>query len=319
MNLLPLDLRKLVGLYISPIYLSQFLPLINGGPEFLINKAVVDLGIDRSTVEKIWNFPELLEPLTDYWNYVRVLSYFEVIVPGSERFLARERCAHEAVRLGNKKLINYFGKVEDVNVQNPEVQLYRDLVQGKITEVGDEITKNNLIIAIFLGIKSEIIRLTEKLGISNDTFLTIWFEVYVIIDNMQALQDLFPKNLPTIIIKMLQRILRKIRYVIPEIAPRIYRWIVSKLTVPEKKNLMQAPIWSQFFYYLTLSDPDLAKAYLLRINLRSLWTIGPYILFIVLDSISKGDMQHLIDINEDRREVNEENINIVINYFPDLY
>lgn len=320
MNQLPSDVKKIITLYLPPLDLINYNSIFPS-PDYLENLKT-QLFIGPSMVQKIWSSPEQFYNLTEYQNYIRVLTYCDIIVPGSELFVSPYYCYREAIRTDNKRLKDYFDKYSH-EVQKPRyTNLYRDLLQGKAKLGTGKYNQNDLRIAIYQNNWDLVEKIVDQSQTDPDYLESLLFQNYVLKGNLKELEANFPE-ISDYIATNLVAILEPIRWT-TSISDEIYLWIANGLSLEQKENIITEGVWPKLFYYLyATSGSSLIYTYMRDYNFKThVFSRPPLELIIIEEYIMPKDWYKIIvnltgygDDYIKNKMANIENFNIVINYF----
>lgn len=256
MNYLPSDLIKIVINYSSPDAVLSFSPITD---EVLINNLVNYLGLDPKLILTFWNYPENLYDLTSKDRYIRVLAYFNFVVPGAEKFLSLENCYQSALKSQDLHISLYFGEKLGKTKSAVEADLWRHLSPlGKFLK---DPQRNNVDSSYFKKIKKgELptgknfpIELSLQLAalynhynlieqIVSDYNLTTYgldsnlLEAYIIKGDLNFIKEMFPKIPEELDIS---EILYSVNRVIPRINVQILEWIASEISKKDLEGVIE--------------------------------------------------------------------------------
>lgn len=217
MNLLPGDLKKLIGLYIPREQVREYCGLLSNPGKFLPARSVEDLGLPMALVKELWEIPQPIYNLTPYEHYLAIMSFFAIVEPGSEKFLDLKVCYDMAINnydVGGGA--QYFGKSLGFNFTRIEKDLaysysaigkfynhistkgkkYKDLqaiANGNIARVGfttDVFEAAQL--AVLYGKYDLIDQLQNNFPVLTDNYIEgDFFIKYLVMGNVKELDALF--------------------------------------------------------------------------------------------------------------------------------
>lgn len=312
MNLLPSDLQKTIGLYIPYDQTLKFCQLVQCDGQFYKTKEELE-------VPYVIDIKENFYTLTPYENYVRLLSYYFIILPGSEKFLSPTTCYHEAMRVHRYDIAKYFLQfIDPLMVKlnkmtaEPEPNFLYDLVTGKhpMPKTVHETLLNQIYYKKY--------NLIDEEKVTEEEMANALFTIYTLTGNLKNLKETFPQ-LPSN--RSIYYILDEVRQAIPEIKAEIYVWIVKNLTPEDIRGLGTLQLWPTFFYYLwKYHGPEILKYQ--NFGDEGL-NVAPSIIFLTInDPLFKAKVKKLLDkamkdnlylVNT--QGVNIENVNVFLNYY----
>lgn len=250
MDLLPLDLLNVLADYLPYSVVPELEPR---SKSFYINNLLATLGPMPKFINMVWDYPDFY-PLSNKENFIRVLSWFGLIVPGSEKFLTIKKCYDLAIISQNVKVINYFGhlfnKSEDkiqkdikkfhgpvanfiLGVPDKWDKIFEKVKKGQLDRNQDPDPREQLFISVYYGQTD----LTEKIMyrydfdiscLENDLLLT-----YIIKGNLKELKDTF-STIPS----YTENILERADLFIPQVSSPILFYIMEHMNI---KNFLDHP------------------------------------------------------------------------------
>lgn len=218
MNLLPTDLKELIIVYFPYNKIKNYLDLINPSPGFYVRSLVHTTGLDPNLIMEIWNLPDLIPLPTLYDRYVRGLTYFNYVVPGSEVFLNLQECYIAAsdnldlpttLYFGNKlgysdKTVRYnfykdMGEVRRFMIE-PKAKFkhseyFHQIVKGKVPDIPAKLLSDMfdpMVIAIIYNQYGVLEGMVERYNIPEKRVRDALLYANVITNNLKELKDLFP-------------------------------------------------------------------------------------------------------------------------------
>lgn len=261
MNLVPGELVREVFSYVPYNQVHKYLPLIpNPDKGFYLRSLYNTIGFGKDLIGEIWELPDIIPIPTLYDRYVRVLSYFDYVVPGSERFLNDSRCYNAAVDNLDLESAIYFGsllgwdakkskatfnrEIGDVRkfLLNPKAQfknakIFREIKKGKIPELNDKNIDEALEIAAIFNQYEVIEQIVDKYQVPIPELEDEMLRAAVMTNNLKELKSLFPDKVPEGTKSLGMRGLNLV-------SPQILKWLVDKGIL----ILMNARCFA--FYYL---------------------------------------------------------------------
>lgn len=285
MNLLPSDLRKVIGRYIRSNDLGTYCQLIPNCEQFLIERAIIDLGLPKNLILEIWDTPEQLYNLTPYENYIRVSSYFGIVLPGPEKFLNLKFCYQLAVSNNAKETANYFGTLlhheakkikSDLNNsfsregkfyqkgygKGPTAKEYDLVSHGQMPEAIVP-HSNPSLVAVLFGQYDLAEQLVSQEAFPERFLENNLFIRYMVKGRLQELEQTFPE-LPPHISQHIVHILREIYQIEKNIKPEVLYWLAYKIN-PQVFLLtlhpwyLENPLVSKMFALVYYLYPEIVR------------------------------------------------------------
>ena len=309
MDLLPQEVKNLILSYFS---LSELKKVgYPDTPSFWLAKLNHELYARSEIIKEIWDIPDSLTPRE---NYIKVLSYFYIIVPGSEQFIDPQICMMRAARLGDRALIKYFNKLTKENaIKVPKYgDILRKLVKGKAKPnlkkgiVPKNPTQEDFVELVYLKKWKLAEGVAEKLNMTSEEIEKILIRIYILTDNLEELD----KTDLSLLVSDFYDIINCIRWAVPEISDHFFIWLNSKLNFAQKSELIIGG-YVKLYYYFTQSDPKLIQVYLANLDLDAIPYIAPYILLTILPYLTP-EQANQIKIAKDSSKAN---INLLLKYF----
>lgn len=290
MNLLPSDLKKLIGLYLPRSQIEGYISLLPQSVDFLLSRAILDLQLSQKLVREIWTYCRdfLGTTLSPYDHYLCTLSYFGMVSPGSEKFLDPKLCYDIAVANYDLESSYYFANLLGYDQKKVKAALgysYSDVGKfynglklfPKITKLYNQVLegdpeamdragiyKTQKLLALYG--KYDLLEMLEEDGkLSADDVEENLFLRYVVKGNLKQLEQLFP-TLPEDISKYIIYVLYSIYHISKNIKTEILEWLVHKLNIADflntirngyNKNPIVAKLFGLVYYYY----PDAVKSY----------------------------------------------------------
>lgn len=222
------------------LYRHKYNYLLN--PKLWLRKLQIDTGRPLEEVTQIWDLPSEIYPeLSFYQNYVRVLSFYNIVVPGSQHFILPQKCYDYATQEQNLELMTFFGQTLGKDIEKDYVEARkRNYATWDISnEVLQEILKTFHRIMV-----DKIVDLRDLMSLAairnQWDYLIDQSQIYknipseeleqfnilakVVHDDLQGLQADYPDklNLDT---EEVATIIETALYQIPQIKEEIYRWL----------------------------------------------------------------------------------------------
>lgn len=254
MDLLPLDLKKLIGIHLPYGQIGSYSLEFNlQTKEFLLNHLVNFFQFPKNFLAELWGYPEHFYDLDSYDRYVRVLTYFGYSLPGSEKFLSLKKCYDYSLKKFDSSVASYFGEKLGYSSKKIKTEItqsmsevgrffqgrksnpyFKEIKKGKYPSkiTGKKSAEDCIIIAIINHQYTIAEEIAENHNISAKKMEKLLFIAYTVIGNLSELQELFKVDSNLNICNLLITIYQ----IIPKIDPQILQWLASKINFHSSYN-----------------------------------------------------------------------------------
>ena len=123
MDLLPLDLKKLIGIHLPYGQIGSYSLEFNlQTKEFLLAYLVNFFQFPKNFLAELWGYPEHFYDLDSYDRYVRILTYFGYSLPGSEKFLCIKKCYDYSLKKFDSSVASYLERSWDTVLKKSKLR-----------------------------------------------------------------------------------------------------------------------------------------------------------------------------------------------------